>query len=78
MIVDWLRDIEQKVDAAAQDLINLRRSEKSLKDKVRRLEKALKESQSESQAGQGWKKSQALIRHRVENLIDGLERLDNS
>lgn len=78
MTTEWLRDIEQKVDAAAKDLINLRRSEKSLKAKVRRLERALKESQSESQAGQGWKKSQTLIRGRVENLIAGLERLDNS
>jgi hypothetical protein len=78
MTTQWLRDIEQKVEAAAKDLTSLRRSEKLLKSKVRRLEKELKATQEEGRAGHQWSKNQALIRTRVEKLIDGLERLDNS
>ncbi|MEE8368813.1 MAG: hypothetical protein V3S30_10910 [Thermoanaerobaculia bacterium] len=78
MTTEWLRDIEQKVEAAAQALINLRRTVKSLEAEVRRLEKDLISSQEANRAGRKWTKNHALIRTRVENLIDGLERLDHS
>ena len=77
MTTEWLRDIEQKVEAATKELARLGRSEKSLKAKVRRLETELKTSQEENRAGQQWSKNQGVIRRRVEKLVDGLERLDS-
>lgn len=77
MTIEWLRDIEQKVEAAAEELTKLRRSEKSLRAQVRRLEKELQNRQEDDQASQDWRKMRTLIRTRVEMLVDGLERLDN-
>lgn len=71
--MEWLSELEAQVRAAAADLAALRKQNRTLKAKVKKLEARLAEAGGEG--GPGWEKERGEVRRRVEKLADGLEKL---
>ena len=69
--MDALKDLAEKVGAAGRELQALRKQNRGLKTKVKKLEAELAEGSN----GDGWRKERAEIRKRVVKLSDGLEAL---
>ncbi len=69
--MDALKDLAEKVSAAGQELQALRKQNRGLKTKVKKLEAELAGSSN----GDGWQREREEIRQRVVKLTDGLEAL---
>ncbi len=72
--MDWLSELEKQVRAAAAELASLRKQNRTLKAKVKKLETSL----AEGGGGEGepaWERQRGDLRRRVEKLADGLEKL---
>ena len=69
----WLSELEEKIQAAGNELRSVRRENTRLKKKVADLggSKAAKSRASKKD----WDKEKNEIRRRVEGLVKGLERL---
>ncbi len=75
MDAKWLTDLEKKVDAAAAELQNLRKENRTQKSAIKELEKKLAEAQAAGSSASGWEKERDEIRKRVEKLSTTLEGL---
>ena len=81
MSLNWITDLEQKVESAARELETTRKENRTLKKKVQRLQLQLRETRSTAGAGAtddaraAWHKERRLIRRRVSNLADSLRKL---
>lgn len=71
----WLSDLEQKVQAAADELKSLRKENRAQKTKIKQLQSQLSEAKAASTSSNAWDKEREAIRERVEKLADGLEKL---
>lgn len=69
--MDFLKDLEEKVGAACEQLEALRKQNRGLKTKVKKLESEL----GESSAGGDWLEERDEVRKRVSELARGLETL---
>ncbi len=69
--MDYLKNLEEKVGAACQQIEALRKQNRGLKTKVKKLESEL----AESSDGGAWRKEKAEVQKRVAKLADGLEAL---
>lgn len=81
MSLNWITDLEQKVEAAARELETTRKENRTLKKKVQRLQQQLREVRpvaakaAKSENGAAWEKERRLIRRRVAKLAESLEKL---
>ena len=75
MDAKWLTDLEKKVDAAAAELHNLRKENRTQKSAIKELEKKLAEARAAGSSASGWEKERDEIRKRVEKLSTTLEGL---
>ena len=75
MTTDWLSDLEEKVQSAAEELKALRKENTSQKKKIEDLQIKLTEAEASSQSNGVWEKEREAIRKRVEKLATGLEKL---
>lgn len=73
MSLNWITDLEQKVERAAEELEKTRKENQALKKKVQRLQQQLRELGPKS--GAAWEKERRLIRRRVAKLAESLEKL---
>ena len=71
----WLSDLEQKVQAATDELKSLRKENRAQKTKIKQLQTQLSETKSAGKSASTWEKEREAIRQRVEKLADGLEEL---
>ncbi len=71
--MDWLKDLEQRVRAAAKDLSALRKQNRTLKARVKKLETEI--SLREEGGDGNWPAEREEVRRRVDRLADELERL---
>lgn len=69
--MSWLKQLEEKIEAAATEIVQLRKQNRSLKARVKRLEKAAADSASEQ--GAAWVEEREKVRARVTALAGGLE-----
>ncbi len=69
--MDALKELEEKISAAGEQLQALRKQNRGLKTKVKKLENEL----SSSSNGEGWQEERADIHQRVTRLVQGLEQL---
>ncbi len=74
--MDWLKDLEQKVRAATKDLSALRKQNRTLKARVKKLESEL--SRREGGDDGDWAAEREEVRRRVGRLAEELERLVES
>ena len=70
---DWLADLEAKTRAAAKRVGDLRKENRTLKNRLRKLEAELTET--DSGAAEKWARERDGIRCRVGRLADQLEKL---
>lgn len=75
MDMKWLSDLEQKVQAATDELKSLRKDNRAQKTKIKQLQTQLSETKSASKSASSWEKESEAIRKRVEKLAGGLEKL---
>lgn len=81
MSLNWITDLEQKVEAAARELETTRKENRQLEKKVQRLQQQLRElrptaaTPAEAESGAAWRKERKLIRRRVAKLAESLETL---
>ena len=75
MTTDWLSDLEEKVQSAAEELKALRKENTSQKKKIEDLQIKLTEAEASSQSNGVWDEEREAIRKRVEKLATGLEKL---
>jgi len=75
MEVNWLDDLEKKVEMALAELQSLRKDNDAQKRKIKQLQEQLTEAKSASKSATGWDKERDEIKKRVEKLSAGLEKL---
>ncbi len=75
MSTAWLKNLEEKVQEAAQRLRQAREQNTELQARVGELEKALSEAQQSSQEAEAWQTERTDIQKRVGSLVDHLEEL---
>ena len=75
MTTDWLNDLEDKVQSAAEELKALRKESTSRNKQIEDLQKKLTKAEVSSQSNEVWEKERDAIRKRVEKLATGLEKL---
>lgn len=81
MSLNWITDLEQKVETAAREIDSVRKENRSLKKKVQRMQQQLRELRPRSTAASkgdseaAWKKERRLIQRRVSKLAESLEKL---
>jgi len=75
MTTDWLSDLEEKVQSAADELKALRKENTSQKKGIEDLQNKLTEAEVSSQSTGDWENERDEIRKRVEKLAAGLEKL---
>jgi chaperonin cofactor prefoldin len=73
--MDWLSDLEAKVGAAAKSLKDLKRQNRSLKTRVKKLEGELAASRDGGKEAAKWQQERVKVRERVERLASALEEL---
>lgn len=74
--MDWLKDLEQKVRAVSKDLTALRKQNRTLKARVKKLESEL--GRREGGDDGDWAAEREEVRRRVGRLAEELERLVES
>lgn len=75
MDMKWLSDLEQKVQATADELKRLRKESRAQKTKIKQLQTQLSDAKSAGQSAGTWEKERDTVRQRVEKLADDLEKL---
>ena len=60
----WLSDLEQKVQAAADELKSLRKENRAQKTKIKQLQSQLSEAKSAGTSSDAWEKEREAIRKR--------------
>lgn len=74
--MDWLVNLEKKVQAAAKEIESLRKENESLQAKVKKLEQQPAKKSASSAVDDGaWIEEREAIRQRVEKLVKSLEEL---
>lgn len=81
MSLNWITDLEQKVETAAREIASLRKENRAQTKKIQRLQQQLRElrprstatSKGDSEAA--WDKERRLIRRRITKLAESLEKL---
>ncbi len=75
MANEWLQELEDRVEAAIQEIDRLRRDNKSLKARAEKVTQQLAATKGGAASGGAWQAERAAIRARVEKLVEGLESL---
>lgn len=75
MEVNWLDDLEKKVEKVLTELKSLRQDNDSQERQIKQLQEQLAEAKSAGKSVAGWDKERAEIKKRVEKLSACLEKL---
>jgi predicted RNase H-like nuclease (RuvC/YqgF family) len=75
MDLNWLKNLENQVQAATQEIEALRKENRTCKTKVEQLEQKLTEARRADQSAGDWEKERQAVRDRVEKLVTSLEKL---
>jgi FtsZ-binding cell division protein ZapB len=75
MDLNWLNNLEARVQAATDEIEALRKENRTCKTKVKQLEQKLTEARRADQSAGDWEKERQVVRDRVERLATSLEKL---
>ncbi|MGB5478554.1 MAG: cell division protein ZapB [Thermoanaerobaculia bacterium] len=75
MDLNWLKNLEQQVRAATEEIEALRKENRTCKTKIKQLEQKLTEARRADQSAGDWEKERQAVRDRVEKLATSLEKL---
>jgi predicted nucleic acid-binding Zn-ribbon protein len=71
--MDWLKPLEEQIAAVRGTLEELRKENRTLRSKLRRLEQ--KKGSGDAAEGSGWEKERSEVRRRVASLVHKLEKM---
>ncbi len=75
MDLNWLNNLEARVQAATDEIEALRKENRTCTTKVKQLEQKLTEARRADQSAGDWEKERQAVRDRVERLATSLEKL---
>ena len=75
MDVKWLGELEDKVEAAAKELKSLRKENRTLKTRLKKIQRELLEVNGAREGADSWQRERQQVQRRLEKLADSLEQL---
>lgn len=75
MDANWLGELEDKVAAAAKELQALRKENRTIKAKLKKLQRELLEADGVSEDASSWQRQREQVQRRLTKLADSLEQL---
>lgn len=75
MDAKWLGELEDKVDTAAKQLKALRKENRTIKTRLKKLQRELLEVDGATEGADSWRRERQQVQTRLEKLADSLEQL---
>ena len=75
MDANWLGELEDKVEAAAKELATLRKENRTIKTRLKKLQRELLEVDGATEGADSWRRERQQVQSRLEKLADSLEQL---
>ncbi|MGB3562948.1 MAG: cell division protein ZapB [Thermoanaerobaculia bacterium] len=75
MNANWLGELEDKVEAAAKELENLRKENRTIKARLKKLQRELLEVDGAREGADTWQRERQQVQRRLATLADSLEQL---
>jgi chaperonin cofactor prefoldin len=75
MDANWLGELEDKVEAAAKELSTLRKENRTIKTRLKKLQRELLEADGSSEGADSWPRQRQQVQRRLAKLADSLDQL---
>ena len=75
MDAKWLGELEDKVETAAKQLKALRKENRTIKTRLKKLQRELLEADGATEGADSWPRERQQVQSRLEKLADSLEQL---
>ena len=75
MDTNWLGELEDKVETAAKELEALRKENRTIKTRLKKLQRELLEVDGATEGADIWRRERQQVQSRLEKLADSLEQL---
>ena len=75
MDTNWLGELEDKVEIAAKQLKALRKENRTIKTRLKKLQRELLEADGASEGADSWPRERQRVQRRLAKLADSLEQL---
>ena len=75
MDANWLGELEDKVETAAKELKALRKENRTIKTRLKKLQRELLEADGASEGADSWPREREQVQRRLAKLADSLEQL---
>lgn len=75
MDAKWLGELEDKVAAAAKQLKALRKENRTIKTRLKKLQRELLEVDGATEGADTWRRERQQVQRRLEKLVESLEQL---
>lgn len=75
MDAKWLGELEDKVETAAKQLKTLRKENRTIKTRLKKLQRELLEVDGATEGADSWRRERHQVQSRLEKLADSLEQL---
>ena len=75
MDAKWLGELEDKVETAAKQLKALRKENRTVKTRLKKLQRELLEVDGDTEGAASWRRERQQVQRRLAKLADSLEQL---
>jgi len=75
MDANWLGELEDKVESAAKELATLRKENRTIKTRLKKLQRELLEAGGAGEGSDGWQRERQQVQRRLAKLADSLDQL---
>ena len=75
MDANWRGELEDKVEAAAKELATLRKENRTIKTRLKKLQRELLEADGDSEGSDSWQRERQQVQRRLAKLADSLDQL---
>jgi predicted nucleic acid-binding Zn-ribbon protein len=75
MDTNWLGELEDKVEAAAKEVKDLRKENRTIKTRLKKLQRELLESDGATDGADSWQRERQQVQRRLAKLAESLEEL---
>jgi len=75
MVAKWLGELEDKVDTAPKQLKALRKENRTIKSRLKKLQRELLVADGATEGADSWPRERQQVQRRLAKLADSLEQL---
>ena len=75
MDANWLGELEDKVETAAKELKALRKENRTIKSRLKKLQRELLVADGATEGADSWTRERQQVQRRLAKLADSLEQL---